>query len=138
MVDWRWTGYNALIFLAAMQAIPRDLYEAAEIDGAGRLRQFVSVTLPLLRPTLIFTSIISIIGGVQLFTEPLLLNAGSGGDHGRLPAPVADADDVHGRESASTASSSGTPPRSPGCVFLMILVVALVNIWLVRRIRSAD
>ena len=44
MVDWRWTGYNALIFLAAMQAIPRDLYESAAIDGATRVRQFWSIT----------------------------------------------------------------------------------------------
>ncbi len=82
MVDWRWTGYNALIFLAAMQAIPTDLYEAAEIDGASRARQFFSVTLPLLRPTLIFTSLISIIGGIQLFTEPLLFAPGAGAIQG--------------------------------------------------------
>jgi cellobiose transport system permease protein len=51
MVNWRWTGYNALIFLAAMQAVPRDLYESASIDGAGRVRQFLSITLPMIRPT---------------------------------------------------------------------------------------
>ena len=51
MVNWRWTGYNALIFLAAMQAVPRDLYESAALDGAGRVRQFTSITVPMIRPT---------------------------------------------------------------------------------------
>ena len=72
MVTWRWAGYNALIYLAAMQAIPDELYEAAAIDGARSWRQFWHVTVPMLRPTIIFTVIISTIGGLQLFTEPYL------------------------------------------------------------------
>jgi cellobiose transport system permease protein len=74
MVNWRWTGYNALIFLAAMQAVPRDLYESAEMDGAGRIRQFLSVTLPMIRPTFIFVVITSTIGGLQIFAEPRLFD----------------------------------------------------------------
>ena len=77
MVNWRWTGYNALIYLAAMQAIPRDLYEAAAIDGASALEAVPRITVPLLRPTIMFTVIISTIGGFQLFTEPLLFDSGS-------------------------------------------------------------
>ena len=76
MVDWRWTGYNALIYLAAMQAIPRDLYEAAAIDGAGPCPAVPADHRAELRPTIIFTVIISTIGGMQLFTEPLLFNSG--------------------------------------------------------------
>src|SRR6266540_6218283 len=76
MVDWRWTGYNALIYLAAMQAIPRDLYESAAIDGASAFRRFWRITVPLIQPTILFTAIISTIGGMQLFTEPLLFNYG--------------------------------------------------------------
>ena len=72
MVTWRWAGYNALIYLAAMQGIPDELYEAAAIDGAGSWKQFSHVTVPQLRPTIIFTVIISTIGGLQLFTEPYL------------------------------------------------------------------
>ncbi|SCL22467.1 cellobiose ABC transporter membrane protein [Micromonospora rhizosphaerae] len=79
MVDWRWVGYNALIYLAAMQSISKDMYEAAALDGASRRRQFWSITIPQLRPTIIFTLIISTIGGLQLFTEPLLFTSGSGG-----------------------------------------------------------
>ncbi|MEU8760489.1 sugar ABC transporter permease [Streptomyces sp. NPDC048659] len=72
IVVWRWTGYNALIYLAGMQSIPDELYEAAEVDGASRLRQFVHVTLPGLRPTIVFTVVVSTIGATQLFGEPLL------------------------------------------------------------------
>jgi cellobiose transport system permease protein len=85
IVTWRWTGYNALIYLAGMQAIPHDLYEAAAIDGAGRWRQFRNVTLPGLKPTIVFTVILSSIGATQLFAEPLLFakspGAGGGADN---------------------------------------------------------
>ncbi|MFG3037637.1 carbohydrate ABC transporter permease [Streptomyces sp. NPDC048330] len=73
IVIWRWTGYNALIYLAGMQSIPHELYEAAAMDGASRWRQFFHVTLPGLRPTILFTVIVSTIGATQLFGEPLLL-----------------------------------------------------------------
>lgn len=76
IVTWRWTGYNALIYLAGMQSISRDLYEAAAIDGANRWRQFTSVTLPGLRPTILFTIVISTIGATQLFGEPYLFSGG--------------------------------------------------------------
>ena len=80
MVNFRWTGYNALIFLAAMQAIPREIYEAAIIDGTGRMRRFWHVTVPMLRPTIIFVVITSTIGGLQIFDEPRMFDtAGSGG-----------------------------------------------------------
>lgn len=80
MVNFRWTGYNTLILLAAMQAIPRDLYEAATVDGAGRVRQFFSITMPSLKPTLIFVIITSTIGGLQIFDEPRMYDQmGTGG-----------------------------------------------------------
>ncbi|MCZ2829925.1 sugar ABC transporter permease [Modestobacter sp. VKM Ac-2986] len=86
IVTWRWTGYNALIYLAAMQAIPGELYEAAEIDGANKWKQFLHVTVPSLRPTILFTVVVSTIGAVQLFGEPLLFgatNSTSGGSSGQ-------------------------------------------------------
>lgn len=79
MVVWRWTGYNAIIYLAGLQSIPHDLYEAATIDGASRTQQFFSITLPLLRPIVLFTVILSTIGGMQLFTEPMILVGNTGG-----------------------------------------------------------
>ncbi|MEV8532396.1 sugar ABC transporter permease [Streptomyces sp. NPDC051211] len=79
IVVWRWTGYNALIYLAGMQTIPAELYEAAEVDGASRWRQFVHVTLPGLRPTIVFTTVVSTIGATQLFGEPLLFEGSVSG-----------------------------------------------------------
>ncbi|MFD5032204.1 carbohydrate ABC transporter permease [Streptomyces sp. NPDC058405] len=79
IVIWRWTGYNALIYLAGMQSIPSELYEAAEMDGASRWRQFIHVTLPGLRPTIVFTAVVSTIGATQLFGEPLLFEGSISG-----------------------------------------------------------
>jgi cellobiose transport system permease protein len=78
MVVWRWTGYNALIYLGAMQVIPRERFEAAALDGAGTWRQLWHVSLPALRPTIAFTVLVSLIGQMQLFTEPLLFDASPG------------------------------------------------------------
>ncbi len=81
MVIWRWTGYNAIIYLAGLQAIPTELYEAARVDGASWIQVFFRITIPLLRPVILFTVITSTIGGMQLFTEPQVL-LGSGGGVG--------------------------------------------------------
>jgi cellobiose transport system permease protein len=137
MVDWRWTGYNALIFLAAMQAIPTDLYEAAEIDGASRSRQFFSVTLPLLKPTLIFTSLISIIGGIQLFTEPLLFAPGAGAIQGGSLRQFQTMT-MYMIENGFTRFEFGYAGAVAGMIFLIILVVSLLNVLIIRRISSAD
>lgn len=76
MINWRWTGYNMIIILAGMQAIPEDIYEAATIDGASQTAAFFKITIPLLRPVLIFCYILMIIGLLQLFTEPYVLTRG--------------------------------------------------------------
>lgn len=82
IVIWRWTGYNALLYLAAMQAIPRDLYEAAAIDGASRWQQFRKVTVPGISATIVFTIVLSTIGATQLFGEPLIFGQGPNGISG--------------------------------------------------------
>jgi len=76
MISWRWTGYNMIIILAGMQAIPEEIYEAARIDGASQTATFFKITIPLLRPVLIFCYILMIIGLLQLFTEPYVLTRG--------------------------------------------------------------
>ncbi|MGC9537308.1 carbohydrate ABC transporter permease [Streptomyces sp. UG1] len=73
LMTWQWTGYNAIIFLAGLQTIPGDLYEAARIDGAGPVQTFFRVTLPLLRPTLLFVLVVSTVTGLQSFSEPQVL-----------------------------------------------------------------
>ena len=79
MVTWRWVGYNAIIYLAGLQAIPSDVYEAAKVDGANSVETFLHVTIPMLRPVILFTVITSTIGGLQIFTEPQVLLGNTGG-----------------------------------------------------------
>jgi cellobiose transport system permease protein len=137
MVDWRWTGYNALILLAALQAVPKELYEAAAIDGAGAWRQFWSITVPMLRPTLLFVVVVSTIGGVQLFTEPLLFNAGAGAISGgtqRQFQTVA----MYLVEEAFPGQDFGYAAAIAWVLFVLIAIVSVVNVWLITRIRSAD
>ncbi|MFG6198379.1 carbohydrate ABC transporter permease [Nonomuraea sp. JJY05] len=74
MVTWRWFGYTTLLYLASLQAIPRAIYEAAAVDGAGGWKQFRHISLPSLRPVIVFTIVTSTIGGLQIFTEPLLMS----------------------------------------------------------------
>ena len=112
MVDWRWTGYNTLILLAAMQAIPRDLYECAAIDGAGPWRQLFRITIPMLRPTLIFVVIVSTIGGLQLFTEPLIF---AGDSRAARSASSRPSRCTCTRRASRPLPPRGTARRSPEC-----------------------
>lgn len=79
MVIWQWTGYNALVYTAGLQSIPVDLYEAARLDGANTWGVFYYVTLPLLRPVILFTVISSTLGGMTIFNQPQVLFGNSGG-----------------------------------------------------------
>ena len=76
MAVWKSFGYNMLIFIAGLQSIPEELYDAAEIDGAGPIRRFFSITLPMLMPTLVFVSVVTMIGYFQLFAEPYVMTQG--------------------------------------------------------------
>lgn len=132
MVNWRWTGYNALIFLAAMQAVPRELYESAAVDGASRLRQFVSITVPMIRPTMIFIIITSTIGGLQIFAEPRLFdettarNGGSDRQFGTITMLIYD----FGWQLRDLGRASATA----WLLFLVICAFAVVNFVLIRRL----
>ena len=131
MVNWRWTGYNALILLAAMQTVPRDLYESASLDGASRVRTFVSITIPMIRPSVIFVIITSTIGGLQIFAEPRLFdntlaqNGGSDRQFGTMTMLIYD----FGWHLRDLGRASATA----WLLFLVIIVIALVNFALVRR-----
>jgi multiple sugar transport system permease protein len=76
MSVWKGLGFNMVIFLAALQSIPRELGEAAALDGAGKVRQFWSITLPLLKPATIYVVITSIIGSFQVFTQVFVMTEG--------------------------------------------------------------
>ena len=73
---WKNFGYNMLIFIAGLQAIPEELYEAAHLDGASAVQRFRHVTVPMLGPTLLFVSVITMIGYFQLFAEPYVMTQG--------------------------------------------------------------
>ncbi|PTX60301.1 carbohydrate ABC transporter membrane protein 1 (CUT1 family) [Melghirimyces profundicolus] len=73
---WKNLGYYVVIFLAGLQGIPKNLYEAARIDGAGSLQQFFRITLPMLNPAMLLVVILSTINGFQLFTEPFIMTGG--------------------------------------------------------------
>jgi cellobiose transport system permease protein len=139
MVTWRWTGYNALLYLAAMQAIPDDLYESAAIDGAGRWKQFWHITVPMIRPTIIFTVIVSTIGGLQLFTEPYLfqpIKQGALGGSARQYQTISMY--LYEKSFGSSQFDFGYAAAIAWCLFLIIVVVSFVNFLLIRRIRSAE
>ncbi|GLZ39068.1 sugar ABC transporter permease [Actinokineospora sp. NBRC 105648] len=134
MVNWRWTGYNALIVLAALRAIPRELHEAATVDGAGPVRRFTGVTLPLLRPTLVFVVVTSTIGGLQVFTEPKLFDAlpGAGGGATNQFQTVA----LYLYQSAFEYQHLGYASAIAWVLFLVVVAVAAVNFRLTRRIAD--
>ncbi len=79
-ITWRWTGYNMIFYLSAMQNIEPAIYEAAKIDGASNVRQFFTITIPLLKPIILFTSITSTIGTLQLFDEVMNITGGGPGN----------------------------------------------------------
>ena len=135
MVNFRWTGYNALIVLAAMQAIPRELYEAAIIDGASRWRQFFHVTIPMIRPTLIFVVLTSTIGGLQIFDEPRMYdNVGSGGaDRQWMTLTMYLYEAGWGPQ-----HNFGRAAAVAWLLFLIIVVFALINFLITRQISSTE
>jgi cellobiose transport system permease protein len=138
MVMWRWTGYNALIYLAAMQSIPEELYEAAAVDGARRFRQFLHVTVPMLRPTILFTVIISTIGGLQLFTEPFLFQGRASATGGSARQYQTVVMYLYEKFLGSTQFKFGYSAAIAWCLVLLIALFGLVNYFVVSRIRSAE
>ena len=136
MVMWRWTGYNALIYLAAMQSVPKDMHEAAVLDGASRWRSFWSITVPSIRPTILFTVITSTIGGMQLFVEPQLFDpggtaTGTGGSDRQFQTLV-----MYLYEKGFRLFDAGYSATIAWVLFLVVLVVAGVNFTVARRIAS--
>ncbi|WP_236238987.1 carbohydrate ABC transporter permease [Streptomyces sp. CC228A] len=136
IVTWRWTGYNALIYLAAMQAVPRELYEAAALDGANRWQQFLHVTVPALRPTILFTVIVSTIGATQLFGEPYLFGGQSGHqggtDHQYETLGILMYDQ------GFHSSMLGRASAVAWIMFGLLLLIGLVNALITRRLRASQ
>jgi len=134
MVNFRWTGYNALILLAGMQAIPRDLYEAAAIDGATWLRRFFVITIPQLRPTIIFVIITATIGGLQIFDEPRLYDQnGLGGEDQQWMTMT-----IYLYKLGWTQLNFGRAAAVAWLLFIVIVAIGLINLAITRRIATSE
>ncbi|MEH0841000.1 sugar ABC transporter permease [Micromonospora sp. CPCC 205711] len=135
MVNWKWIGYNALLYLAAMQSIPRDVYEAAAIDGAGPWRQLWRITVPMIQPVIVFTVVLSTIGGLQLFTEPMLFDlnsqAATGGPNGEWQTIAQLIYKVGWKD-----LNLGYAAAMSWALFLIILIVAGINTLLTNRLSG--
>ena len=128
MIVWRWVGYNAIIFLAGLQALPTDVYEAARVDGAGPVRTFFRITLPLLRPVLLFSVVMSAISGLQIFTESQVLLGNRGGpDEAGLTMVLYfyDQSFVHSDFGYGAAIAWG--------IFVVVVLFAILNWRLIQR-----
>jgi cellobiose transport system permease protein len=132
MIVWRWTGYNALIFLAAMLAIPGELYESASLDGAGKWKQFIYVTLPSLRNTITFVLIVGTIGGLQVFAEPLILGGSyNGGDSGQFSTLT-----LFLFEQAFVAYKWGYAAAIGIMITVIVAIVSVINFFITRKLAG--
>lgn len=135
LMTWQWVGYNAILYYAGLQAISNEVYEAAKLDGAGALRTFVSITVPLLRPVILFTVVISTIGGLQTFAEPQVLfgsnasiNPNSGG-----PGQAGLTMVLYFYQQAFNNNNFGYGAAIAYAVFAVVAVFALINWRLTAR-----
>ena len=123
---WKNFGYNMIILLAALQAVPHEIYESARVDGARPLRQFVDLTLPMLLPTLVMVGILTLAGYFQLFAEPYVMTQG-----GPLRSTVSVLYFMY--EEGFRWWNLGTASAVAVIVFLLTLAVTLTQLRLVRR-----
>jgi len=126
MIMWRWTGYNMVIYLSGLQSIPTDLYEAARIDGAGRFQQMVHITLPLLKPFIIFTVMMSTIGSLQLFTEPYVF-LGQSGTSSLRSEGITMVNYLYSE--AFSNSFFGTAAATAVILLVFTIIFSMINMW---------
>ncbi|WP_084774515.1 carbohydrate ABC transporter permease [Nonomuraea candida] len=133
MVTWRWFGYTTLLYLASLQAVPRAVYEAAAVDGAGAWRQFRHISVPSLRPVIVFTVVTSTIGGLQIFTEPLLVSRSAPLTCG--PVRQCQTLTLFLYEQGFGRFQFGYGAAIGVALFVLIIAIAAVNYVLSARIR---
>lgn len=120
---WRWTGYNMVFFLAGLQNIEYSVYEAAKIDGASGWRTFWSITVPLLRPTIVMTTIMSINGTLQLFDESVNLTKG-----GPANATITMTHYIYNGSFGEGVANFGYASAMSVIVFIMVAILAFINL----------
>ena len=126
-VTWRWAGYNAILILAGLQSIPEDVYEAATLDRVSKIKQFFYITLPLLRPILLFCVVLSIIGTMQLFSEPFLITNRGG------PGQATETLGLFLYRQGFGAFNFGYASAVAYTIAAIAIVISLANLWLGRE-----
>jgi len=126
-VTWRWAGYNAIILLAGLQSVPKDVYDAATLDRVSKTRQFFFISLPLLKPIIIFCVVLSVIGTMQLFTEPFLITnrGGPGGGTETLGILL--------YRQGFTSFNFGYASTIAYMMAFLAILISLLNMWLGRE-----
>jgi cellobiose transport system permease protein len=130
MIVWQWVGYNTIIYLAGLQAIPSEQYEAARVDGAGPFRTFFAITLPQLRPIVLFTVVIATIGGLQTFTEPQVMVGNTGG-----PSQSGLTTVLYFYQQAFLNNDYGYAAAIALSIFMLVLLFTAIN-WRIFRSRE--
>ncbi|WP_337267343.1 carbohydrate ABC transporter permease [Oryzifoliimicrobium ureilyticus] len=126
-ITWRWAGYNAIIILAGLQSIPDDVYEAATLERVSQRQQFFHITLPLLKPIILFCIILSIIGTMQLFTEPFLITNRGG------PGGATETLGIFLYRQGFTALNFGYASSIAYTIAAIAIVLSLFNLWFGRE-----
>ncbi len=125
---WQYFGYSMIIYIAGRQGISRDLLEAAEIDGASKLKVFFHITLPLLKPIILFQIVTSIIGGMQIFDQPYTLTNGTGNPDNATLTSV-----MYLYETAFTRYQYGYGSAIAFGLFLVIVIFSILSFTLMNR-----
>ena len=125
---WMWFGYSMIIFMAGIKNIPEELYEAATVDGATKFQSFWSITIPLLRPTILFSFITSLIGGMQAFDIPYALSNGFGDPNNSTTTMV-----MYLYRTAFANNNYGYGAAVGYALFVMILIFALISFKFINR-----
>jgi multiple sugar transport system permease protein len=124
-------GGGMIIWLAGLQSIPRQLYEAAAIDGAGRWRQFINVTLPMLSPYILFNAVTGLIGTMQIFGEAFIMTSGGPADSTLFYA-------YYLFRQAFQYFRMGYASALAWILFVLVLILTMVQLWLSRRWVNYD
>jgi cellobiose transport system permease protein len=134
MINWRWLGYNSLIFLAAILAIPKELYESAALDGASRWQTVRYVTIPQMKNTITFMLVMGTIGGLGLFVEPLTYGGGfDGGANSQFLTMT-----LYLYKQAFMNQRLGYGAAIGVGITLVVIVISAINFFITRSIAGED
>jgi lactose/L-arabinose transport system permease protein len=126
-VTWRWVGYNAIIILSGLQSIPEEVYEAATLDRVSPVQQFLHITLPLLRPIILFCVVLSVIGTMQLFAEPFLITWRGG------PGGATETLGLFLYRQGFSVLNFGYASAVAYTIAALAVTISLINLWLGRE-----